>query len=340
LKKVTMADVARRANVSKSTVSQYLNKRYEFMSEETRKRIAQAIKELRYQPNIIARSLKQKSTATIGVIVFNILHMLTTQVLRAIEDICQERDFHLIVCNTDDDPEKERKYIEMLWAKQVDGLIIFPTGKNVDLYQRMVSERFPLVFVDRMVPGIEADAIMLDNAQAAELAVQYLAEQGYKRMGIVAPPIAPHVIPRMERIEGFQKALAARGLSFVEEYVVTAETPAIQRRLEVLFSRPQPPEALFAINDLTLMEILTFTKTHQLTIPNDVAVVSIDDVSFAPIYTPALTTIAQPTFEMGRKAAERLFLQMEQKDNHYPQVLRLPPTFIERESAKKRKSVI
>ena len=336
MKKVTMADVARRANVSKSTVSQYLNKRYEFMSEETRKRIAQAIEELQYQPNVIARSLKQKSTATIGVIVFNILHMLTTQVLRAIEDICQERDFHVIVCNTDDDPEKERKYIEMLWAKQVDGLIIFPTGKNVDLYQKMVNEQFPLVFVDRMVPGIEADAIMLDNAQAAELAVQYLAEQGYERIGIVAPPVAPHVIPRMERIEGFRQALTKRGLPLAEEYVVTAEIPAIQRRLEALFSGPQPPEALFAINDLTLMEILTFTRTHRLTIPNDLALINIDDVSFAPIYTPALTTIAQPTFEMGRKAAERLFMQMEQKGTHHPQILRLPPTFIERESAKRQ----
>lgn len=336
MKKVTMADVARRANVSKSTVSQYLNKRYEFMSEETRKRIAQAIEELQYQPNVIARSLKQKSTATIGVIVFNILHMLTTQVLRAIEDLCQQHDFHVIVCNTDDDPEKEKKYIEMLWAKQVDGLIIFPTGKNVDLYQKMVNEQFPLVFVDRMVPGIEADAIMLDNAQAAELAVQYLAEQGYERIGIVAPPVAPHVIPRMERIEGFRQALTKRGLPLAEEYVVTAEIPAIQRRLESLFSGPQPPEALFAINDLTLMEILTFTRTHQLTIPNDLALINIDDVSFAPIYTPALTTIAQPTFEMGRKAAERLFMQMEQKGKHHPQILRLPPTFIERESAKRQ----
>jgi LacI family transcriptional regulator, kdg operon repressor len=336
LKKVTMADVAKRANVSKSTVSQYLNKRYDYMSEKTKKRITKAIEELGYQPNFIARSLKQKSTATIGVIVFNVLQMLTTQVLRAIEDVCQQRDFHVIVCNTDDDPVKEKKYIEMLRAKQVDGLIIFPTGKNVNLYEKMVEEQFPLVFVDRMVPEVEVDAILLDNHQAAALAVDYFVQQGYERIGIVTPPIAPHVIPRMERIEGFRQALSDNRLPIIEEYMVGLEIPSIKGRLATLFSSSHPPEALFAINDLTLMEILTFVKDHHLRIPDDIALISIDDVPFAHIYTPALTTIAQPTFEMGKKAAERLFMQIEQKTKHRPQILRFPPTFIERGSAKRR----
>ncbi|MGG3924188.1 LacI family DNA-binding transcriptional regulator, partial [Geobacillus thermodenitrificans] len=212
MKKVTMADVAKLANVSKSTVSQYLNKRYEYMSEETRKRIAQAIEELGYQPNVIARSLKQKTTATIGVIVFNMLHMLTTQVLHAIEEECQKREFQVIVCNSGDDPEKERKYIDMLLAKQVDGLIVFPTGKNEDVYHRLVAERFPIVFVDRMVPGVEADSVLLDNFGAAEMAVDYLAAHGYDRIAIVTPPLVAHNVPRMERLQGFRMAMEKRGL--------------------------------------------------------------------------------------------------------------------------------
>jgi LacI family kdg operon repressor len=329
-----MADVAKLANVSKSTVSQYLNKRYEYMSEETKQRIAKAIAELGYQPNFIARSLKQKTTATIGVIVFNILHMLTTQVLRAIEDVCQERDFHVIVCNTDDNPEKEKKYIEMLRAKQVDGLIVFPTGKNIELYEKMVNDQFPLVFVDRIVPGIPADAVLLDNAKASKLAVDHLADSGYERIGIVTPPIVPHVIPRIERIEGFKKAASERGLPIAEDYIIAADISRMQERLKQAFSRSDPPQALFAINDLTLMEVLNFAKMNQIRIPDDVAVVSVDDVPFANIYTPRLTAIAQPTFEMGRKAAERLFMKMEQSAPETPQVLRFPPTLIKRESVK------
>jgi LacI family kdg operon repressor len=295
LKKVTMADVAKLANVSKSTVSQYLNKRYEYMSEETRKRIARAIEELGYQPNIIARSLKQKTTATIGVIVFNILHMLTTH-----------------------------------------GLIIFPTGKNADIYQKMVEERFPLVFVDRMVPGVEADAVLLDNKKAAALAVEYFAERGYQRIGVVAPPLVSHVIPRMERIEGFRQALVEKGLPVVDDYFITMEIPSIQKGLTKLFASSCPPEALFAINDLTLMEVLHFIKDNYIKVPDELAVISIDDVPFAHVYTPTLTTIAQPTFAMGKKAAERLFLQITKEKKHQPQIFRFPPTFIERGSVKEK----
>lgn len=334
MQKVTMADVAKLANVSKSTVSQYLNKRYEYMSEETKKRIAEAIEQLQYRPNVIARSLKQKSTATIGVIVFNILHMLTTQVLRAIEDMCQQHGFHVIVCNTDDDPEKERQYIDMLWAKQVDGFIIFPTGKNVDLYKKMIEARLPLVFVDRTVEGIDADAVLLDNERAVQLAVRYLVDQGYKYIGLVAPPFAPHVVPRMERIAAFQRALCEARLPVEKEWIIAERVNHISERLDGLLHQNKLPEAIFAINDLTLMEVLTFTKNHQLTIPNDVAIISIDDVPFASVYTPSLTTIAQPAFEMGEKATERLFMQMDGEIS--PQMFRLAPKLIERDSAKKR----
>ena len=334
LQKVTMADVAKLANVSKSTVSQYLNKRYEYMSEETRRRIAEAIEQLQYRPNVIARSLKQKSTATIGVIVFNILHMLTTQVLRAIEDMCQQHDFHVIVCNTEDDPEKEKKYIDMLWAKQVDGFIIFPTGKNVDLYKRMIEARLPVVFVDRTVEGIDVDAVLLDNERAVQLGVHYFIEQGYKHIGLVAPPFAPHVIPRTERINAFRHALREANLPIEEEWIITEQVKHISERLDALLQRNKLPEAIFAINDLTLMEVLTFVKRRQLTIPHDIALISIDDVPFASIYTPSLTTIAQPAFEMGEKATERLFMQMD--GDISPQMFRLAPKLIERDSAKKR----
>lgn len=126
MKTVTMADVAQHAKVSKSTVSQYLNKRFDYMGEDTKKRIEAAINELGYRPNIVARSLKQKSTTTIGVIVANILHSFSTQVIRAIEDMCHDSDFHTIVCNADDDPIKEKSILKCFGQNRLMASSFFP----------------------------------------------------------------------------------------------------------------------------------------------------------------------------------------------------------------------
>lgn len=163
MSKVTMADVATKAGVSKSTVSQYINNRYEYMAESTKKRIQQAVKELGYIPNYAAKSLKQKKSSTIGVIVANILHTFSTEIIRAIEDVCEKNGFHLFVCNADDNPDKEREYIDMLMAKQVDGLIIFPTDGNSSFYNTLRESDFPIVFLDRKTEQEIYPTLMLDN---------------------------------------------------------------------------------------------------------------------------------------------------------------------------------
>ncbi|HET7580257.1 MAG TPA: substrate-binding domain-containing protein [Bacillales bacterium] len=306
MKKVTMADVAKRANVSKSTVSQYLNKRYDYMGEKTKQRIEEAIHELGYQANFIARSLKQKRTSTIGVIVANILHTFSTQVIRSIEDLCNEQDMHVIVCNADDDPEKEKKYINMLRAKQVDGLIVFPTGGNMDLYESMIKEKFPLVFIDRLVEGLSVDTFLLDNEDAAKQAVDHLIEKGHRRIGIITTSLIRNITSRMERISGFKKALAAHGVEMENNYIKGLEVQEIQEGLSEMLGLQEAPTAIFAGNDLSLMEILHFMKERQIKIPDDLALINIDDVSFADIYSPPLTTISQPTFQIGKEAAALL----------------------------------
>ncbi|WP_017729390.1 LacI family DNA-binding transcriptional regulator [Halalkalibacterium ligniniphilum] len=337
MKKITMLDVAKRANVSKSTVSQYLNGRYDYMGEKTRKRIEKAIAELNYQPNIVARSLKQKRTSTIGVIIANILHSFSTEVIRAIEDICHQHDYHVIVCNADDEPEKEKKYIEMLKAKQVDGLIVFPTGGNLDLYQSMVSENYPLVFIDRSVPGIAVDSVLLNNEKAAKLAVDYFVQHGYERIGIVTTSLLRNITPRLERLSGYRKALEEHGLPMKDEYIVATQIEQISSALGKMFTSESPPDALLAANDLALMEVLEFVKENQLEIPNQIALIGIDNTAFAHIYSPTLTTIKQPTFEMGKKAAERLFESIEGKSTSKQTVIcRFEPEIIERESVKKQ----
>ena len=227
MKKTTMMDVATHANVSKSTVSQYINKRYDFMSEATKNRIKASIQELNYRPNIVARSLKQKTTYTIGVIVSNILHAFTTQVIRAIEDTCQAADFHVIVCNADDQPEKEKRYIQMLRDKQVDGLIVFPTGENRELYEEMVRSQFPVVFVDRKVEGLPNTSVMLDNNMAMEMAVEHLLKNGHKKIALLTNAIN-FVLPRQERVSAFVRLVEKHHLPINERYIVSKELNQLQ----------------------------------------------------------------------------------------------------------------
>lgn len=314
MKRVTMADVAKLANVSKSTVSQYLNKRYDYMGEKTKKRIEEAIQELGYQANFVARSLKQKRTSTIGVIVANILHAFSTQVIRAIEDVCNDKDMHVIVCNADDDPEKEKKYIEMLRAKQVDGLIVFPTGGNMELYERMVQEQYPLIFVDRKVEGIGVDNFLLDNEGAVFSAVDHFIEHGHKQIGMITTSLIRNVTSRVERTEAFKKALLSHGVEPVEAFIKGLEVNEIQHGLTEMLAMESPPTAILAGNDLSLIEILRFINDQKIRIPEQLALIAIDDISFASIYQPSISTVSQPAFQIGKEAAQLLLEKIEKSN--------------------------
>ncbi|SER82922.1 LacI family DNA-binding transcriptional regulator [Psychrobacillus sp. OK032] len=333
MKTSTIADVAAHAKVSKSTVSQYLNKRYEYMSETTRKRIKESIEALNYRPNIVARSLKQKSTFTVGVIVANILHSFSTQIIRAIENNFHEHGFHIIVCNADDEPDKERNYIEMLMAKQVDGIIIFPTGGNLDLYKQMKKQHFPIVFMDRTIETTEIPSVMLDNHQASKLAVDCFVESGYTRIAIVTTSIIRNISPRVERIEGYKIALEQHGLPIDPEYIKTSELENIEGVLDELFKLDLAPQAILAANDRVLIEVLKYIKKQNLIIPNDIALVGIDDVSFASFFTPKITTISQPAVEMANIAVNLLLNQIRNEPStNETTVYRLAATLNERES--------
>jgi LacI family transcriptional regulator, kdg operon repressor len=328
-----MADVAKHAGVSKSTVSQYLNQRYDYMGEKTKKRIELAIEELDYRPNIIARGLKQKSTMTIGVIVANILHVFSTQVIRAIEDFCNESNYHIIVCNADDDPVKEKRYIEMLRAKQVDGIIAFPTGGNIELYKGLLKDKYPVVFMDRVLSEVQIPTVLLDNEKASLLAVDYLVKNGYEKIGMITPPLSPYVTPRLERTNGYKKGLQKHNIPLNPNYLINCEIPDIQAKIDQMLTQTDSPEALIALNDLVLFEILKYTKEQQIKIPEDLALIGIDEVSFASFYSPALTTIAQPAFEMGKKAAELLLERIKNKQTDtVSEIYRFEATLIKRES--------
>lgn len=333
MKKITMQDVASKAGVSKSTVSQYINNRFEFMGASTKLRVEAAIKELGYIPNQVAKSLKQKKTGTVGVIVANILHTFSTEIIRAIEDECERNGFHLFVCNADDQPEKERAYIDMLVAKQVDGLIIFPTNGNYDYYKQLKNAEFPIVFVDRMINEPIFPTLLLNNESASRIAVDQLVKKGKKKVGLVSTSITQHVTPRIERINGYKKAMAEHGLAIEEDWIITQDRQEIGNRLQLLWDSNDRPEAFFATNDLALIELLKFIKKNGLSIPTDIGVIAIDDSPFLAIATPPISVIRQPTFEIGQDAAHTLLELIGSKDfKEKYEERRYLPILVERES--------
>lgn len=336
MKRLTIDDVARRAGVSKSTVSQYLNQRYEYMSDATRQRIAAAIEELDYRPNGLARGLKQNRTHLVGVIVADIDYTLSIQCVRAIESQLQSHGIQVLICNADENPEKERLHIETLMARQVDGLIIFPTGHQSSAYSRLVEGRMPFVFIDRLVDGVSTQSLLLDNEIAAKLGVEELAHFGHTRIGMITLPLGPQgLTPRKERLGGFRKAMEETGLPLREEYLVSAPAEEIAARLSELLALREPPTALIAGNDIVLAELLKASNRLGISIPKQLSVIGIDDAKFAQIYNPVITTICQPAYELGVQAAKVILAGIEDKDNSVPIVYRFPPSLKRGDSVRK-----
>lgn len=325
MEKVTMADVAKVAGVSKSTVSQYLNKRYEYMGEKTKLKIEEAIEELGYEPNFIARSLKQKRTSMVGIIVANITHFFSTEISRAIEDFFHTHDLHAIFCNADDDPEKEKKYIEMLRAKQVDGLIIFPTGQNNDLYKKMVNQGYPVVFVDRKVENLDVFSVITDNTHATSMAVQQVIEKGHRNIAFVVQPLK--VSPRIDRLAGYKQALTNAGIEINPDYIIEASIPDMKNKLEQLFSLEVKPTALFAANDRAFMAVGEFLKEKGIKLGKDLGLIVFDNIPFSHFLDAPISFIRQPAAEMGKKAAELLFQQIN-KENTPPEVFVFPSKIV------------
>lgn len=310
---ITIRDVAQQAGVSKSTISRYLNGRYECMSLETRQRIARVIAELGYRPNAVARSLKQKRTHTVGAIVANILNPFSTSIIRGVEDYCKKHGFNLILCNADDDPVKEREYIEMLTAKQIDGLIINTTGGNNPLVKE-VNASVPVVLIDRKAPEMGLDTVTVDSDLGARLAIGHLVGLGHRRIAMFTLP-CDQVSPRLERVRGYQAALAEYNIPFRPELLVETDTQleTVTAKVRELLARApgERPTAIFGANNLMTMAIVKALKRLGVAIPRDMAVIGFDDWEWAELIDPPITVVAQPVYDMGIKAAAVLIKRIK-----------------------------
>lgn len=299
---VKIKDVAAAAGVSTATVSRVLSD-HPHVRAEVRDRVLAAVAELEYRPNLLARSLRAQQTNTIGLILPDIRNPFFAGISRAVEDIAYEHGMTVILCNTDENPEREALYLEVMRAEQVSGVILSSTQRIARLADLNLD--VPVVLVDRAFKNSDVDAVLLDNMSAAAELTTHLLERGYRR---IAALIGDTNTTGRERQRGYEAALREYGLApiqslmkIVRPRIDTGCAAAIE-----LLEAGQPPDAILAGNSLLTAGALQAIRERNLRIPQDVAVVGFDEPLWASLVEPAITTMAQPTDDIGKTATELL----------------------------------
>jgi len=312
---VQIKDVAKHAGVSVASVSRVLSG-FAVVSEATRQRVLQAVKALGYRPDLAARRLRSRRNDTIGLIVSDIRNPFFTEVSRAVEDIAFSHQMRVILSNTGEDPDKEASCLELMRDENVSGVILSPSLRLLSRFSP-ADYSFPLVLVDRYERGIEADAVLLDNFDAAYRLTDHLIGNGHRRILFVYGAASA---TGRQRLEGHKAAMAQHQLPVQAEGVQPMADQAREVALAIL-KRSQPPQAVIASSGLILLGVAEALRESGTVIPRDLAVAGFDNLPWTRLVDPGLTVIGQPTYEMGREAIELLLARIATPDKPMRQVV-------------------
>jgi LacI family transcriptional regulator len=328
----TIKDVARTAGVSITTVSHVLNET-RFVSDELRCRVLAAMEELDYRPNILARSLRRGETKTIGLVVPDNSNPFFAEMARTVEDLGFAAGYSVILCNSDDNLAKEAAYIEVLIAKQVDGVLFIASGSSQEHLSELRHAGVPYVVVDREVDGSLADVVLVNNELGGYTATQHLIALDHRRIACIAGP--SQLTPSADRVLGYRHALADFQIPQDEALVVSGDFRARggEAALHQLLTLHPPPTAIFACNDLMAIGVLRAARNAGLRVPGDLSVVGFDDIPLATAVSPALTTVAQPITELAEHSVKLLVARMQNRnDELQTQRIVLDPYLVVRDS--------
>jgi len=304
----TIKDVAALAGISYTTVSHVVNKTRP-VSERVRLKVEAAIAELDYVPSAVARSLKAKTTATIGLLVPNSLNPYFAELARGIEDYCERNNYCVILCNSDDDPDKQRNYLRVLLEKRVDGLIVASTGGDDSLASGLLAVRTPMVIVDREIAGVETDRVRIDHEEGAYLATRHLLELGHRAIAFIGGPLDNSVAQL--RLAGYRRALRQAKVKVSASSVLASDfTSTGGYRAAAQLLEGERPTAIFASNDLLGIGALRAAAERDIRIPGELSVIGFDDIQMSRYVYPALTTVGQSILQLGETAAELLLRRL------------------------------
>ncbi|MET3926925.1 LacI family DNA-binding transcriptional regulator [Devosia sp. 2618] len=328
---VTIKDVARRAEVSFTTVSHVINKSRP-VSEETAERVFAAIAELGYVPSGVARALQSNRTRTIGMIVTTTTNPFFGEVIRGVERVCFKHGYALMICNTDDVASQLVVYLQALLIKRVDAIVVMTSNASPEFFDHVGQvKRVPLVAIDAP-PGSVGSVFSDDSIAGGRIVAEFLADRGFTNIAVVT---GPEQHPRMrDRLTGFQAALAERAIALPPGWMVRTDISmdgGLEATRAILSSGRPRPQAIFALSDIMAIGVLHGLHEAGLRVPEDVSVVGYDDIAFAAHTLPPLTTICQPSVDMGGRAAEAIISHLE-ANTPLPKAVQLPPELMVRDS--------
>jgi LacI family transcriptional regulator len=315
---VTIKDLARELKISASTVSRAL-KNHPDISDETKMAVNELAKKLNYQPNAVALSLKQQRSNTIGVIIPEIVHYFFSSVISGIEDVAYDAGFNVIICQSNERYEREVANAKTLMASRVDGVLV-SISKETEVYDHLYNLRdnnIPLVFYDRIVPGLFADQVIIDDLDASYRATKHLIDTGRTKIAHFAGP--QKLLIGQQRKEGYLKAMNEAGLDVDEDLIIEADNfEKARMAIMKLINTGKKFDGLFATNDLTAIGAMQTIQKRGIKIPDEIAVVGFSDGRFSGITQPTLTSVDQHGYEMGTVATEMLLKRIVSKNTEEP----------------------
>ena len=305
----TMKDIARRTGLGLATISSYFNGGN--VREKNRIKIEEAIEELHYEVNEVARGLKTNATRTIGVVIPELNNTFCAEIITGMEDILRSHGYATIVCDCRTDKKLEREAVEFLIRRRVDGIINMPVDEEGNHLKRFQKMGKPIVLIDRKIQGIDCDSVLVDNKKAAEDAVRYFIGRGHRNIGIIGGP--EEVFTAQERMAGYYKALESAGIP-VRESLIWHGDYTIQggvRGLEELVQNNPKMTAVFVTNYEMTMGAMIGVNELGIRIPEQLSMIGFDNLQFARACNPKLTIVAQPTDGIAREVAKVMLNHLE-----------------------------
>ena len=303
---VTIKDIARELGVSPSTVSRAL-KDHPDISPSTKEQVRELVDKLKYKPNAIALSLRSRKSNVISVIVPQIVHHFFSSVISGIEEVAQEGGYNVMIFQSNEQYEREVLITQTLQSNRADGVLvsISKTTQKFSHFKELMRNELPVVFFDRVCEELEADRVTVDDFNGALNAVEYLIQTGCKRIAHFAAP--QHLLIGYHRQRGYISALEKNGIEVDDNLIMKCDT--IEEALEMtpkLMQQPSPPDAIFAVNDMTAAGTVNALKRMGYKIPDDVSVIGFTDGLVSTVTDPPLTTVSQHGYLIGKKATEIL----------------------------------
>ncbi|WP_114192861.1 LacI family DNA-binding transcriptional regulator [Edaphovirga cremea] len=310
--RATISDVARTARTGKTSVSRYLNGEQNLLSDDLKQRIEDAIRTLDYRPSQMARSLKGGQTRLIGLIIADITNPYSVDILRGVEAACREHGFTLLVCNTNNEVNQEQHYLQLLSSYRVEGIVVNAVGMREEALSMLQQSSLPMVLIDRKIPGFACDVVGLNNQEAATLATEHLIQQGFEAILFLSEPIGS-VNTRLERLHAFQRTMQQHAdLLAAHDEVTLNNNQKLEQQLSDFNRRHRGMrKAVLSANGALTLQIARAMRRLGIRWGNDIGLLGFDELEWAELAGVGITTLKQPTYEMGFSALEQLLKRIQ-----------------------------